>query len=1517
MTATDTRPISLRQGHIDEIRSVFADPPSLATVAADSAQAYLDVHFAEGKYNAGHLEIAGPSGPFRSVTAWVLERLAAGRPTLLVEQYHRAATRVREVYVPSNLSLAQVEVLINRCGSELLGLYARRLQAWWREALPVNMTRWGYLSDELLELLYDTPRPPGMNAQQFAVVLPKSLFYPRRPNRLWSAHGPALRVQTVHVRTGAATQMLPLLLFSQPSGPGVVLFSAASGVQVLDDLGAVQALLPAHASPLLAPLTGEWFALDAQGDPFDALAASYLQRQLQEIASLDLRVPRSLEDYQQLLAIITDSRRWFEPNLSARQQYLRDHLPPWLAHADSDACIDYAQLLQALVLDRQQHGYQHFLDGIPTLRSYADGRLTTCLGKEPRAANLHPADIELTFDRVIAAAVPVPGGFIAGEVHTQTLSLTDLALENLAGHGYTAKSIRLKGATAPAWLTYALLKACVSAADVGQAYPAMLKKHLIDDRADATRRCRRFSQQLRIQLPMQALEWQIKGEHGMTREGFRRLRAALRASATERKVDGRAMALWPLALKATATATADRVANMFVIGPQEGEDGCHVLYRPLYEPSLQAFTSLTGLFDAIKQPGALQDSVLTWIDARRQAVYANNGFHEPHVRHFLPGDEFTTYQKPAPAQLSKTVSSLDPAHQLFSAMAEALVTLADRQSVSNAEQRWASLKQIGWLVFGTLQPLLSGPLMLVGWLVQLLDTAEQDIAALQSTDQQAHNIALMDMLANLMVVLAHQAAPHDVRRHVALEHPVFAPLAEADTAPVAPVLRLPPAGFTAPTSWANARNALTPALLARLQAMSVKTFAEPWPKTLPGAEKSGPWQGLLRDAQKTPTQWDALVRGHQYRVRVEGGRVRVTSADGNRLGPWLKAVAPGVWEVDLQLRLSGGADGAAQAPADPQVLEAQYRQAITASARAQRAMEVARNLAEQPSQALDDAQRARVLASYRKALESKVEHSRNEVQLLRRLRELAPRPRYEQELSELLYSTLLTLQLLDSQMRAQVQQANARLLPLLSGGEEAHAELNQGMRELAASYDSAIHWRTLEANCFDELRQVPRFGRDKARQAAETIPVRPSILDLQSLQLGTLAGLAVDVPGTLYDPELLDSLMHTFERARWATRSLAELPQLHASDAQQIELLDSVDHVLAQTDDRIDLWRATEPARFDAEYLDKLQALLGTLREQVERDLGELLEPTSPQGPAQPSPPVPVTRRKKIIRTRNRDLIVVDSEAEGSKTAQVTDASGSVIGTFTEEPDGVWAQQLAPHPPRADPELGSLLKTADVLLQDVEADITKVEVTALQVKEPASPQHLLEAQARRRLWVADAIQKKLRSLEHARLAALQQAKARSLETRLRAAVVRLKEAGLTARIRATLAKKNQPLTQDEVAFLDQHHEVMIVRRGPRSPLKGPPPEYLQEYAVNNARTGETLAFAHFHYKKKADLDDHFSAAHLKTVEQVRMGRQAQAQVEAQAFSRMRSGQSGRVPTLQVHRAEIQLQLARRLFFSVD
>lgn len=1449
-----------------------------------------------------------------------------------MDNYQIVVQRVREVYAPGGPTLAELEKLINECGAVLLKSYAQRLQAWWREPVPVNMLRWGYLSDHLLELLYDSAKPPGLDEARFAALFPKALLRPVRPDPQWSLHGSQLEVRTVHLQGADQTQMLPLLVLSHAST--ILLFSPASGLHALDTLEDIGALLPAYTSPVLTGAADQWFTVQAQGDPFDALALSYLARQLLEIDSIQRNVPRTVQACQALLDYIIDTRRWFVCQLSARQQRLRQILPLWLAHADVEDSIAYARLLQKWVVAQHESGATHFLEGVESIEECADRLLQHCVTAQPGAKSVKPGDVSLTFNRVIAAPVPVQGGFIAGEVEPVTVTLTELALENLAGFPHTPRHITLKGEAAPAWLTYSLIKRCVEEADVGRTYPALLKKMLIDDVAEATRRRQLFSRQLRVQLPISALESKIKGEHGLTLTGFLRVQAALQASAADRKVGGQAVALWPLAFKATAEANPDVVATMFIIGPLQGQSGPHLLYRPLFNPMLQEYDSLAALFTAIETPGALQDNVLTWLAPARRAVYANNGFHAPHIRHFLQGDEFSVYERPAPAQLSKQVEATDPAHQVFNATANALVALADRQSVSNAEQRWTSLKQAGWLLFGTVLPLLNGPLALGGWLVQWVDSAQRDIEGLQSADGQTRNAALMDVLANLMAIVAHQATPQDGQQHLNLEHPVFAPLASVEPPVSEPLKRVPaPATFQAPTRWANARQVLTAQQQALIQPLRLKTFPEPWPVTLENADSSGPTQGLVRDTSHVPQQWQALVRGALFRVQVKQGLVRVVSADGATLGPWLKHLGEGRWDFDLNLRLPGGnADDVIERtrqaqPATLAALEADFQKTQADRARVDRAMHLAHVLATRPAGQITEQQRAQAWESYAREMNHKFEHVQLELQQLKRLRELGPRPGYEAQLCQVLESVILTAQLLDAQSRRQLVALNARLRPLLDRlsdetEEEAdsninrqdHDELSTIMRELAAVQGKAIRWRTLEAGYLVDLGRVPRLGRDKA--LGMTLVGRPSVRDLQALQLTTLWGIAIDVAGPTLSDDFFDSVAETVRRARRASRSLADLPQLQTTPAERIELLENIGRIYAQTDDQIEFWRAMEPDKFDLGYLQKLQELLASLHQQVEKDLADLLQP-EPQA-EQPSASVSTaqgSRRKKIIRTRNHDMYVAQvSEAThpGHATAELQETGGEVIGSFLEADDGVW-EPVKPAP-KADAQLGSLMKKGQHLLNRESQAIQYVEAMIGRANDPSSLEYLLEAEANTRLWTAQAITRRRQGMETTRLLAAQQARALTMERDLGLAADRLKAAGLAARIKAT---RLRPTTQDQVDFLVRHNEVLIYRKGKRVLLKDTVDDFLQVYVVVDAgNIDRALCYAHFHYKRRQGPDDHYEGnPHIKRPEQERLGRQAQAQVEAQAFAHMRTGQTGRVrQTLEIARATITRPFARRLFF---
>lgn len=1532
MTPPDTSADSPRQTTLEQIETLFGEPPSLPLVAQDSAQAYLDQHLGTGIWQAGLIYIGTANDSdgtlaYQSLAERVVQRLASAKPTLLVPDFHKVVQRRREIFEPGGPTLAQLEPLINRCGALLLGAYAQRLQAWWREALPVDMTRWGYLSDDLLALLYDSPKPPGLSEAQFATLFPRHLLHPVRPDRQWNAHGDALRVRALYQPGRDGPQMLPVLVLSH--GQQTLMFSPASGIHPLARLDDVAALLPAYGA------VGQWFAQDVEGDPFDALAASYLAQQLRDIDSIDRHQPLLPGQHQRLLDHITDPRRWFVASLAPLQQTLRSAMPNWLVQADDTDSIAYARLLQNLVLARQRSNGQHFLDGIGSIRQFADNALQTCLRTEPAAQKLRAQDIQLTFNRVVAAAVPVPGGFIAGEVDPVTLTLTELALENLAGFPHTASDITLKGAKAPKWLTYSLLQRCVTKADVGQAYPDMLKEKLLDDPQESARRLQLFQAQLRVQLPMLALALKIKAEQGLTEAGFQCVHAALQASAAERKVQGQAMAVWPLAFKAAPGAVTDEVTNQFIIGPRDKSVGVHLLYRPLLTPTLQAFTSIEALLDAIKAPGTLQEQVLAWLAPARQAVYAHGGFNEPHIRHFLPGDEFTAYEKPAPVQLSKQLSTEDPASLIFHSTARALVALADRQSVSNVEQRWAQLKQAGWLLFGAVLPFAGEPLMLGGWLLQLVESLQNDIQRLASDDPQAKSAAVMDVLTNLMVILAHQATPHDTLWPLQLEAPVFASLARPEPSPPVPTQVPVPMRFTAPTGWANARGNLNAAQIARARGLSLRAFSGLWA----GAEHSGPQRGLLRDTSHTPAQWQALIRGQLYRVTVKAGAVRVVSADGSTLGPWLKPLGEGQWDFDGQLRLAGGnADAAVDAKlkageASLSSLEQQYREAGRRRARANATMEVARHLARETTSKISEEQRATLRERYRKELQNKVQCSQEELQLLMRMREIKPRPHYEQELCEVLESLILSLRLLDVHMREQMAQINDRIKPLLevlenesedeAGSDlnrQAHADLDLRMREQVDAEESAIHWRTLERTYLDQLQAVPRLGRNKARALAADVPARPSILDLQALQLITLWGITINLEGPPLEEEFFDSFNQVINRARWASRSLAELENMSATREERVELLKSFSHVYATTDDHIHFWRAMAPDTFDLANLEKLQGLLASLHQHVEQALADLLAPPPGTRPAKPAQATGA-RQKKIIRTRNRDVYVARIKAPtqvgDTGTAELVDNKGTVIATFTEAQDGVWEPLEPPARPRvANPQLGALMNKGQRLLADVDKAIDNVQAMTGKC-EPQSLQALLVAQANSRRMLAADIDSKLRQLDVSRLAATQQANARVRASDLRAAAMRLDAAGVQARVHASKLKLG---SAEDVDFLHTLNEVRIVRQGARVPIKGKSRDFLQVYAVVDTHTGQALCYAHFHYDSRVGPDDHYkdNAAHLKSPEQERMGRQAQAEVEAQAFARIRTGQTGRVrQTLEIERASISRRLARRLFFSVD
>ncbi|MCP5687805.1 hypothetical protein NL372_26570, partial [Klebsiella pneumoniae] len=97
--------------------------------------------------------------------------------------------------------------------------------------------------------------------------------------------------------------------------------------------------------------------------------------------------------------------------------------------------------------------------------------------------------------------------------------------------------------------------------------------------------------------------------------------------------------------------------------------------------------------------------------------------------------------------------------RLYKANRNLLVELADRESVSNAESRWAVLVQGAWLLFDVVTLLLRGPVAVVAWLVQAISGLHDDLVALRDGSAFERSAAVVDLLLNACMALMHLRLP--------------------------------------------------------------------------------------------------------------------------------------------------------------------------------------------------------------------------------------------------------------------------------------------------------------------------------------------------------------------------------------------------------------------------------------------------------------------------------------------------------------------------------------------------------------------------------------------------------------------------------------------------------------------------------------------------------------------------------------------------------------------------------------
>lgn len=818
------------------------------------------------------------------------------------------------------------------------------LADYWGQNSDAGGNRWQWLARLLQGMLRTAAiRQSGDDAEQLQILSTLASYPSReaRANLAWpdnSIHAYTLEAHLVRDSTTLTLQSSDLLVVS---GKRVFLCTLAGQVEHYASLDAfAQAWGERMGQQFIADKI-TWRQYEPDGDIFEVQAALALNQQLEDLAAIQLPAGTSVSKVEGLFESITNPATLFTHSPLTPVNTLspiQAALPEWLRAASPADLFTYRQcVIEQASLRRLTRG-EGYLSGLDDIRTYAASHLNhqLCLKRNFVLHGTHTCtdiahskykanELELTFDVAV-------GTLQSGYIEKVTMSLVDLALKNLSGKPSGTVSLRHTGGQEiEAWLTQAYLDELVQRVNVGLNYPVYIQQQLLSDTAEAEKRKHLFCGQRPIDLKIQALEHKIKGQAGLTPRGLRYVMAVVGTHRTERWVDNDEIVIRALAFQRKPGAKADVAQNMFIIESRNGQSGPHLLYRPAYQDALLEFASRHSLLAAIAQPGAIQESVLTWLADDARDVYSNGGFKEPHyVRVSGIGSEFDPLPSvPKPPTLASTddesndqilqaLNNNQLMEYLFVCEARQLLGQADRESTSNAESRWALILEGVQLGFNTLLMLVRGPLAAVGWFMQLALSLEHDLPALASQDPIARELAWVDLLLNLSMVLIHHGLPSPAAGRPLIEdsaaqQPLVAlPLRQPYNQAISqrPIVERgivglpsePPGGGKTllDIDRSLASDSASARLLQKLLEVNV-----PWPEPAPEPIATGALKGLF----KLDNLWYSSVAGLFFRVGITPGVDEVfiiAPEKPEHPGIKLRANGLGRWTLDRGLKLAGG-----------------------------------------------------------------------------------------------------------------------------------------------------------------------------------------------------------------------------------------------------------------------------------------------------------------------------------------------------------------------------------------------------------------------------------------------------------------------------------------------------------------------------------------------------------------------------------------------------------------------------------
>lgn len=1318
---------------------------------------------------------------------------------------------------------------------------------------------------------------------------------------------------------------ITVLMGEHEKRPLILTHSLVSGYETFKSLEQFGATLAARLSAPERDTTLQWRLYEPDGNFFDTLACTLIELQIRAIGSYGEST--SDEQAEEQLPSTTVAR--IAPSIEEMSDHqlstIRDihqQLPDWLAQAsDADIAACSRYMIDLAQLHTHYQG-ETFQDGITSIRDYARAQLQSRIESHKNGARLNLDKIEIVIESPVLWGTFV----VPGKVDITRRNLIDLTLENLTGLPTGNTSVRYNGSDngVPEWLTYSYLKGLIEDIDVGEHYPALVKQKLLDDPTQSSHRQQLYTHHLRVQLPLMALQMKIRRQGGIDERGYRYMAAAMHSDAHDRHVDGQPIVIRPLAFVPTLRPghEKDVVANMFVIGPKDADAGPCLLYRPLLEPVLVQFPSRQNLLYSIKHDHPLRDSVVAWLPEADSFNYAQYVFPST-----LPSpwtvvralvEPLTVLYMSGPVTLSDEEVGNDAPATLFKANANALVELATRQSVSNVQKRWATYRQAGWQLFNAALPFMGRTVGVGAWIWQIMDDLQTTTEAVNKDDPQASWTALVDVFLNLGMALT---------LHLALRHP--ASLERLDTSKPGvetqptqietqekPLLatkkytcvqqaNIPDAQVPARhqgvlhTSGALSRNTLS-------LANALDSFKLTKPENLGEQNKaSGRHLYLYPLADK----WYAPVGERWFEVTVDDNDtvIIVDPQVPLRTGPPLIGNLAGKWFVDTRLRLRGAGLRRQQRKVKvnqvERIIELKTKlNAFDAAVASKQlaVLEIQPAVDEAPGPATDLRRLAfvdqvdRRLAEYDEAISQ-----------LKSLSVIDTVPSYQGNLSGYLKKQVQLTQLAMEQRLSTYRDALEAASPIL----DAEVDIDYQSQAQTAHSLSTLNLEIIKRLEFINARfsDLKQLGEQGARIILASMQMLPTftLVELKALEITLGRYLCINEGESPVPAAVRERLDQSVDAAEVGVQSFAAVlgSDNGASLDERIDVLNSLVEQFSNTDQRLLDLHADYPQHLAKKPLESLLLHIREFSQRAIHELAQLLREKKALAPKPGSSKATHTPQRKVIKTRYNGVVIGETRESDSTLVDVKAAgTGKVLATFHEKTPGEWVKRHKTTPPSLSPtpvtvDLDTSINAGRTLLDGEQAEVRKYQGFSQNPwHAPQDIQDMFDAYAKQ---FEDASNDIEQALTRRNLTESDHASAALTNRNLSNTAQRLYRLGKKTYIDMI---KSQPPTAARVEWLHSQGLIKIVKTLSRRALKGPQKDYLDEYEIRDKEAGTVLWYAHFHYPTKSARPEDFSAAHLKTREQQRLG-----------GAQQRTGPSD-WDVIEIHRSGIGEQLAKSLFF---